>query len=77
MPAVQELAKIVKDNFVYARVAKFIGNRATLDESKVEALTELTMDEAVSRQILEAAKTSMGMDTSEIDMLNIDSFAAR
>jgi nucleolar protein 56 len=35
------------------------------------------MDEAVSRQILEASKTSMGMDTSEIDMLNIDAFAAR
>jgi hypothetical protein len=156
----------VKDNFVYARVAKFIGSRTTLDESKLEvcmcvcmrtcptcpgwcawwgsfsvlgacggwgvawfvraplivttwhcsvclrevccratllstsspgvgycaahpgicmcfscgsyqALTEITMDDAVSRQILEAAKTSMGMDTSEIDMLNIDAFAAR
>ncbi len=32
----QELAKIVKDNFVYARVAKYIGNRTTLDESKLE-----------------------------------------
>ena len=34
--SLQELAKIVKDNFVYARVAKFIGNRTTLDESKIE-----------------------------------------
>ena len=44
---------------------------------RVQALTEITMEEAVSRQILEAAKTSMGMDTSDIDMLNIDAFAAR
>lgn len=32
----QELAKIVKDNYVYARVAKYIGSRATFNESKLE-----------------------------------------
>jgi nucleolar protein 56 len=95
----QELATIVKDNYVYARVAKYIGNRSLFDESKLEVgrlrsslsydvgghgrhrymqgLTEITLDEAVSQQILDASRASMGMDTSDIDMLNIDSFATR
>lgn len=42
-----------------------------------QGLTEITLDEAVSQQILDASRASMGMDTSDIDMLNIDSFATR
>ena len=40
-----ELAKIVKDNFVYARMAQFVGDRGTLDESKLEGMTEITGEE--------------------------------
>jgi len=58
-------------------VAKYIGNRGVFDESKLPGLTEITLDEAVSQQILDASRASMGMDTSDIDMLNIDSFATR
>ena len=32
---VQELAKIVKDNYVYSRVAKYIGSRSTFSEDKL------------------------------------------
>ncbi len=31
----QELAKIVKDNFVYSRVAKYIGSRSTFTEDQL------------------------------------------
>jgi len=72
-----ELARIVKDSYVYARVAKYIGSRGTFAEDKLPGLTEITLDEAVSQQILDAARSSMGMDTSDIDMINIDSFATR
>lgn len=35
------------------------------------------MNSAQAQQVLEAAKHSMGMEVSEIDFLNIDSFATR
>ncbi len=43
----------------------------------LQGLTEITLDDAISQQILDASRASMGMDTSDIDMINIDSFATR
>lgn len=40
-------------------------------------LVEITGDEDKAREILEAAKTSMGQDISPIDMINIETFARR
>lgn len=64
---------------MFARLAKFIGNKKTLsDDSKcIEALTEITMDESMSHEIVEAAKKSMGADISQIDLVNIEMFAVR
>ena len=51
-----ELARIVKDNTLFARIAAFIGSRATLaEEGKLEALTRVTMDESLSKEIIEAS----------------------
>mmetsp|Transcript_24584 Transcript_24584/g.40001 ORF Transcript_24584/g.40001 Transcript_24584/m.40001 type:complete len:507 (-) Transcript_24584:1652-3172(-) len=72
-----ELQKIEPDSFIFARLVQFIGPRSSLSADSVDALTEITMDEAVSRQILDAAKASMGFDCSEIDMLNLRQFADR
>lgn len=72
-----ELSKLVKDNTMYARAAKLIGNRTSLDEESLPALTEVTMDEDVSTAILEAARTSMGMDINELDLMNIEQFVDR
>jgi hypothetical protein len=74
-----ELARIVKDNFVYARVAQAVGDRAALREEAVPALQELLSAgdddaEATARAIFEAAKSSMGMDIREEDLANIDAF---
>jgi len=72
-----ELSKFVKDNYIYARVVKIIGNRKAIDEEG-ETLNELQTvldDSNVVQSILNASKTSMGMDVSEIDLLNISSFA--
>ncbi|DBA03454.1 TPA: hypothetical protein N0F65_002862 [Lagenidium giganteum] len=72
-----ELVKIVNDNYVYARCASFIKDRSSLSEDSLEGLTEITMDEDKSQQILQAARVSMGMDMSEIDMINVDNFTTR
>uniref|UniRef100_A0A8D8Y2Y2 Nucleolar protein 56 n=2 Tax=Cacopsylla melanoneura TaxID=428564 RepID=A0A8D8Y2Y2_9HEMI len=72
-----ELYKIVPENYLYARVAKFVGNRKTFDAEKLEALEEVVMDSAKAQAILDASRSSMGMDISPVDLLNIEMFATR
>lgn len=72
-----ELVKIVNDNHLYAKVAQFIKNRKELTEDKLEALEEIVMDEGKAQAIYAASKSSMGMDISPIDLINIESFASR
>ncbi|KAJ3366420.1 snoRNP complex protein nop56 [Allomyces javanicus] len=72
-----ELVKIVNDNEMYARVTKFIKNKADLADEQLPALADLVGDEAKAQQILDAARASMGTDISEIDLLNIETFADR
>ncbi len=72
-----ELYKIVQDNFVYARCVKAIKNRKELPEGIADTLEEITMDSAKAKAIIDASKSSMGMDISVIDLINIDRFAER
>ena len=73
-----ELNKIVKDNTLFARIAAFIGSRSTLtEEGKLEGLIKVTMDEDLSKEIIEASSMSMGMDISEVDLINISAFTSR
>ncbi|XP_008852723.1 nucleolar protein 56 isoform X2 [Nannospalax galili] len=72
-----ELIKIINDNATYCRLAQFIGNRRELNEEKLEKLEELTMDGAKAKAILDASRSSMGMDISAIDLINIESFSSR
>ena len=55
-----ELVKIVNDNYLYARVAKFIEDKSKLAEDKIPELTEIVGDEDKAKEIVEAAKASMG-----------------
>ncbi|NXB41767.1 NOP56 protein, partial [Leucopsar rothschildi] len=72
-----ELIKIVPENAMYCRVAKFIGNRRELSEESLEGLEEIVMDSAKAQAILEASRSSMGMDISPLDLINIESFSRR
>lgn len=73
-----ELIRLVPDNHQYARVAKFIGDKDSLDEDKLPDLAALLDDDTtVAQNILDAARGSMGSGLSDIDMLNISSFATR
>ncbi|GAB2269706.1 snoRNP complex protein nop56 [Dionaea muscipula] len=72
-----ELVKIVNDNFLYAKLAKFIENKSNLSEDKLPHLTEILGDEDKAKEVLEAAKASMGQDISPVDLINVQQFAQR
>ncbi|XP_072238738.1 nucleolar protein 56 [Leuresthes tenuis] len=72
-----ELIKIVSDNSMYCRLAQLIGNRKELSEESLESLEEVVMDSAKAQAILDASRSSMGMDISPIDLINIERFSSR
>lgn len=52
--------KIVSDNYLYAKLAKFIQDKSKLAEDKIPSLTDIIGDEDKAKEIVEAAKASMG-----------------
>ncbi|KAL5284671.1 NOP56 family protein [Megaselia abdita] len=72
-----ELVKIVSENYLFAKAAKFIGDRKSLTEDKLEELEKIVMDASKAQAIFDAAKMSMGMDISIVDLMNIELFATR
>lgn len=72
-----ELVKIVSDNYMYAKAAQYIKSRKDFTEDKLEGLEEIVMDSAKAKAIYDASKSSMGMDISPVDLINIQTFASR
>jgi len=72
-----ELKDIVKDNLLFAQCAAYIKDKSALSEEQLEGLTAIVGDEGISAAILKAARSSMGMDVSVPDMLNISIFTER
>ena len=72
-----ELVKIVSDPYMYARLVVEIGDRNTISEDDLEKITNITMDEELSKKVLLGARTSMGMDVAEGDLVSINAFAVR
>lgn len=72
-----ELVKIVPDNYTFAKCVKVIKNRKELDDKAILKLEEVVMDSAKAKAIVDASKSSMGMDISVMDLFNIDLFANR
>ncbi|KXZ52767.1 hypothetical protein GPECTOR_8g157 [Gonium pectorale] len=72
-----ELVKIVNDNYQYARLALVVKDKSALSEEHLPAMTEILGEEAKAKEILDAARSSMGQDISPIDLLNIEVFAQR
>jgi len=91
-----ELKDIVKDNYMFARCAAFVQDKASLcdhfreededtqmkdgddaEENKLQGLIKIVGDEDVANAIVAAAKTSMGMECSAVDMVNIVNFTQR
>jgi nucleolar protein 56 len=84
-----ELKALVKDNYMFARSAAFIQDKKTLfhssdeedtemeGEDKLAGLVEIVGDEELAKSVIAAAKTSMGMECSAVDMINIINFTQR
>ncbi|KAK9066418.1 hypothetical protein SSX86_013740 [Deinandra increscens subsp. villosa] len=72
-----ELVKIVNDNYLYAKLAKYIDDKSELSEDKLEGLVDILGDEDKAKEVIEAAKASMGQDLSPVDLINVKMFAQR
>lgn len=72
-----ELVKIVPENYTYARLAKLIKNRKELTDDLFEDIENIVMDSSKAQAIIDASKSSMGMDINQVDLLNIEMFATR
>lgn len=73
-----ELAKIVPDNYSYARLALFIKDKASLtDDSLHDVAALLNDDSGIAQRVIDNAKISMGQDISVQDMENVATFAQR
>lgn len=62
---------------MFSRLTKFIKNRKELTDESLEGLEAITMDSGKAQAILDASRSSMGMDISPIDLINIELFADR
>jgi nucleolar protein 56 len=72
-----ELVKVIGDNYTYAKVALAVKDKSTLTNDGLKMLTEITGDEEKAKEVIEAAKASMGQDISPVDLVNIEAFAKR
>jgi nucleolar protein 56 len=72
-----ELMKVVVDNYQFAKCAQLIKRRSSIKPEYLEKLEAIVMDSAKAQQIIDLAKQSMGMEVSDIDLINIDAFSTR
>ena len=73
-----ELAKLVPDNYKFAKLVLFIKDKASLNEDSLHDLSEiLDNDAGISERVIDNARISMGQDLSETDMENVTIFAQR
>ncbi|KAG9509442.1 Nucleolar protein 56, partial [Fragariocoptes setiger] len=74
-----ELFKIVNDNYKFARLAQIIADRNKVEDpdslsDQIEAIVE---DAEIKDAVIQALKTSMGMEISDVDMENVQTFTTR
>jgi len=72
-----ELVRMVNDNIVYARIARYLKNRADITEEIIGGLAEIVGSSEKAKLIFQAAKTSMGYEVSDFDMKSVTRFADR
>lgn len=71
-----ELVRIVSDNGTYAKMVLTIGNKKTLTNERLHEIAAVIDDDGEKAQdIINAAKMSMGMDITEVDLIMVKSFA--
>ena len=73
-----ELIRVVSENYLYAKLALFIGDKKRLSDNDLHDLAAQVDDDAeIAQSIIAVAKVSMGQDISDTDMENVTTFANR
>jgi len=81
-----ELSKIVNDNLIFTKIVHRIGRREKIlaaleDEESADAMKEkladIVLDEDKAKQIMDAARISMGQEISESDTVQLNRFSER
>lgn len=72
-----ELVKIVPDNIQYARLVRCIKDKSKVSEEMLSDMNAILLDEEKAKDVLVAARSSMGTDVSPVDLINIEVFASR
>lgn len=72
-----ELTRIVNDNIIFTKLVHMIERKENVNDDIKDEITAIVLDEEKATQIIEAAKTSMGQDMSETDVLQIKKWAER
>jgi RNA processing factor Prp31 len=73
-----ELAKIVNDNQIFARIVNHLDSkRDNITDDSKEAITQILLDEEKAQQNIDASKISMGMDMKDSDASQIKRWAER
>jgi len=72
-----ELTKIVNDNIIFTKLVHMIERKENVVDELHAEIAAIVLDEEKATQIIEAAKTSMGQDMSETDVIQIKKWAER
>ena len=73
-----ELAKLVPDNYQFAKLVLFIKDKASLNDDSLHDLAAILNEDAgIAQRVIDNARISMGQDISETDMDNVCTFAQR
>lgn len=54
----------MNDNYTYAKLVKFIKDKSSITNESLDDITEVIGDEDKAREVIEAAKASMGTSSS-------------
>ncbi|XP_054720532.1 nucleolar protein 56-like [Uloborus diversus] len=72
-----ELIRVVPENHLYVKCVRVINDRKNMSENVEEELEKILMDSAKVHDIMELARSSMGMEISPLDMEIVTVFAER
>ncbi|XP_023743178.1 nucleolar protein 56 [Lactuca sativa] len=72
-----KLLKIVNDNYLYSKLAKYINDKSELSRDKLDGLVDIFGNEDKAKEVIGGAKVSMGQDLSPVDLVNVQMFAKR
>ncbi|RWR74408.1 nucleolar protein 56-like protein [Cinnamomum micranthum f. kanehirae] len=72
-----EPVKVVNDNYLNAKVAKFVENKEQLSNDKIPGLADILGDEDKAKEIGEAAKAPIGEDLSPMNLIIVQKFMQR